>query len=196
MQNVFLDCGSNLGQAYEYFLNIYPNTEWEYKLFEPNPNCYNVLVQKYGSHPDTQIFNTAAYINSDPIEFTYANEFDVGGSIVPKHNSNFGEGYCRPFSTTVQTTNLLDLINDNYAQNKKTILKLDVESSEYDIMEALINSGVIFKLEKIYCEFHSIWMNETDRAEYAAREHAIINFVVENNINCIYNENHPPTLEF
>ena len=46
MSKLFLDCGSNLGQGYEFFSSIY-GSDCTYHLFEPNIKCYNILVEKY-----------------------------------------------------------------------------------------------------------------------------------------------------
>ena len=71
----------------------------------------------------------------------------------------------------------------DFDENTNIVLKLDVESSEYDILESLIKRKIIFKLNKIYCEFHSIYMNQNLKNEYEVREKNILNFVKENNID-------------
>jgi hypothetical protein len=83
-------------------------------------------------------------------------------------------------SESVDIAKLIDsLYNDGY----NIIVKLDVESSEYDILEHLIETESILKLSKIYCEFHTQYMNEEDKSAYLVRENSILEFAEKNNIN-------------
>lgn len=191
MNKLFLDCGSNIGQGYEYFSEIYGN-DWEYHLFEPNPNCYNELVKKYNHKDNIKIFNNPVYINSDKVTFKFLGDFDVGGSIVNDHNSNHIRTDIPYIEIEFNTINIIDYINYNHNNYEKIILKLDVESAEYDIMSMLINTNTIYKLHKIYCEFHSQYMEPNIREKYLNKEFFIINYVKENNINFDYE--HKPIL--
>lgn len=181
MNNVFLDCGANNGQAYDYFSKIYPDTEWEYHLFEPNPNCCDFLKERYLHKTNIKIYDTAAYINETPITFSFSGGYDVGGTIIQQHNN--GYGVVRTNEKTIIPVNIVTHIQELKKQNKNVILKLDVESSEYDIMEVLISSKTIFLLQKIYCEFHSMYFNTEDRMKYLERENNILKFINSNKIN-------------
>ena len=46
MKKVFLDCGSNIGQAITKFTKTHSiDHNWEVHMFEPNPRCYEKLSQ-------------------------------------------------------------------------------------------------------------------------------------------------------
>lgn len=66
--------------------------------------------------------------------------------------------------------------------NDEIIIKLDIESSEYDVLEKMIQSKLIFKVRKIYCEFHSQYMDRKNKKNFEKRENSILSFVKKNNI--------------
>ena len=88
MENIFLDCGSNIGQSYEHFSKKYGDN-YRYILFEPNPYCFNILQSKYNNTSNISILNKAVYTENKICPFFFCNDTDVGGSIIVNHNSNF-----------------------------------------------------------------------------------------------------------
>ena len=62
-------------------------------------------------------------------------------------------------------------------------MKLDIEAAEYDVLEYMIESGVISKITKIYCEFHSGKMNEEHRTIFRKRQESIMDFMRTNDID-------------
>jgi hypothetical protein len=68
------------------------------------------------------------------------------------------------------------------SDNNDVIIKFDIESSEYDVLEKMIESNLIFRVKKIYCEFHSQYMNHKDKNVFGLRENKILMFVKKNNI--------------
>jgi FkbM family methyltransferase len=177
---IFLDCGSNIGQGYEYFRDLY-GEEYQYILFEPNPNCYDILIKKYKDHNIT-IHNKAVSNKVEELVFYYTEDTSEGGSIIEEHNSNYYHSK-DVNKVTVQTINLIDFIDQIYTKDSEIVLKLDVESSEYDILESMIKDETIFKLKKIYCEFHSQYMAEDTKQIFSQKEKKILRFIKQNNID-------------
>tara|TARA_B100000963_G_scaffold118886_1_gene103563 strand:+ start:243 stop:803 length:561 start_codon:yes stop_codon:yes gene_type:complete len=179
-KNIFLDCGSNLGQGFEHFRRVYGD-EYEYHLYEPNPNCFKILSEKYGNSSNVFLNESAVYSKECELELYFKEPYSNGGSIIQDHNSQ-EYSYKDVDAVLTKCVDLGKIIND-FDENTNIVLKLDVESSEYDILESLIKRKIIFKLNKIYCEFHSIYMNQNLKNEYEVREKNILNFVKENNID-------------
>jgi FkbM family methyltransferase len=174
----FLDCGSNLGQGYEYFRQKYGD-EWNYILFEPNKNCYDKLIEKYGNTSNVKMYNRAVYTEDCVKQFRFTSKFCVGGSIIVGHNSGISHN---TQVTSVSCVNILKIIGDMVSGNDEIIIKLDIESSEYDVLEKMIQSKLIFKVRKIYCEFHSQYMDRKNKKNFEKRENSILSFVKKNNI--------------
>ena len=178
MKKYFLDCGSNIGQGYEYFRQKY-GPSYEYILFEPNPNCYNVLVDKYINDKNVTVYNKAVYVKDCIMPFKFVTDFCVGGSIIEGHNSAY---FDKKQETQVDCFDLINKIDYLAKDNSEIIIKLDIESSEYDVLEKMIETKTIFKVKKIYCEFHTQYMNAADRVIYVPRETKIMEFIQANNI--------------
>ena len=176
-KHIFLDCGSNLGQGFEHFSGVYKN-DFEYILFEPNPYCYNILVEKYGEREDVKIRNVAVFNEECHKIFSFSSKYDVGGSLIVEHNSAYPRDLAENENTETQCINLIDQINMLHYEDsdRNIILKLDIESSEYDVLESMIESGTIFFVKKIYCEFHSQYMDHDNKAIFYKRELAILDF--------------------
>ena len=179
-KNIFLDCGSNLGQGFQRFREIYGDT-YDYHLYEPNPNCFLILEDKYSNIPNVYLNQLAVYNKECELVLYFKEPLSDGASINKDHNSQ--EYSVEDVDGVVTKCVDLGEVIDSFDDNTNIVLKLDVESSEYDILESLIESKIIFKLNKIYCEFHSMYMDDERKSEYEIREKNILDFVKENNID-------------
>jgi FkbM family methyltransferase len=179
-KKAFVDCGSNLGQGFEHFKKKFKRN-FDYFLFEPNPNCYNILKEKYEENKSISIFNNAVYTDNSLKTFTFTEDFDVGGSIVKDHNSNYPTSQNK-YTVDIQCINFDEFIDKLSKNYRKIYVKLDIESAEYDVLEQLIQSSNINKLSEIYCEFHSQYMTDSDKKRYQSREEKIIAYCKENQV--------------
>ena len=97
----------------------------------------------------------------------------MGGTVVKGHNSLY-----RTEETmnkhTVSSANILTIISE-FDIEDTLVMKLDVESSEYDILESLIENNLLSRFSKIYCEFHTRYMTEHFKADFLKRENFIRN---------------------
>lgn len=105
---------------------------------------------------------------------------DGDGSTLYKEKKVDVTGKFENYNLPIAEVELLDLadIITSIPSKCRIILKLDVEGSEYEILNHLINTGVINRLNKLYAEFHH------DRIGLPIEEHnKLIN--VLNNYNLI-----------
>jgi FkbM family methyltransferase len=170
---LFLDCGSNIGQGFEFFRKFYPLEHFDFILFEPNPYCFKILEQKYSNfHPKgVMLINAAVGTKEGQIDFyglddTEGGIYSVGGSILPEHNSRI---YLTPRSSSlkVNSINFNDFLRDLIGKKKYStiVLKLDIEGGEYEILDSLQDKHLLTLFESIYVEFHSQYMSP-DLASY------------------------------
>lgn len=195
MKKIFLDCGSHQGEGFEHFNKIYGD-EFEYHLFEPNPNNYSILEEKYNERENLILSNNAVLDEETEREFhfeTYTKE-SWGGSLVDAHNNgtSFVGDPSKTYDAhdenhvtrlTVKCINLSDYINNLYEDDCEIVVKLDVESSEYDIIESLIETKVIDKIKTLYCEFHTQYMVGESKNIFLARENKIKEYMQTNNVD-------------
>ncbi len=175
---LFLDCGSNIGQGFEFFRKFYPVELYDYILFEPNPYCYQLLQEKYSklSVDGVQIKKVAIGTHDRKIDFYGLEEakggiYSVGGSVLPEHNSKMYTDP-NPPSLQVQSINFAEFLVDLFEQKEysASILKLDIEGGEYPVLDLLSSNNLLSKFETIYVEFHSQYMMSEYRAHYKEKE--------------------------
>jgi FkbM family methyltransferase len=182
-RGLFLDCGSNIGQGFEFFRKYYSVELYDYILFEPNPYCYQLLQEKYSrlSVDGVQIRNVAIGTHDGKIDFYGLEEakggiYSVGGTVLPEHNSKM---YTAPNSPSiqVQSINFAEFLTGLFAQKEysASILKLDIEGGEYSVLDSLTSSHLLSKFEAIYVEFHSQYMSSVFSDVYRRKEKIFMN---------------------
>ena len=183
-RGLFLDCGSNIGQGFEFFRKYYPNRLYDYILFEPNPHCFQVLKDKYFvlAKDGVQLKNVAVGTEDGEVNF-YGLEsekggiYAVGGTVLPEHNSRL---YSTPSYASIKVSSLdfSNFILDTLQKNDYAvvILKLDIEGGEYPVLDALISNNLISRFNTIYVEFHSQYMSSEFASEYRKREKAFLEY--------------------
>ena len=192
-KGLFLDCGSNVGQGFEFFRKYYPTKMYDYILFEPNPFCFQELLKKYASlnSSGVRIENTAVGIANGDIDFFGLDEekggkYSVGGSILQQHNSKI---YTTPNNASFKVTSidfaifLQDMLMKN--QYSTVIMKLDIEGGEYPVLDSLISKNLLARFETIYVEFHSQYMSNDIAEHYRSKEKEFLKYSKKNQIRVI-----------
>ncbi len=150
--NIFLDCGTNLGQGLKKFnRKLKFNDDWLIYSFEPNPACDLIKLKNELTY-DVNFITKAVWIKDGEVLFKQEN-FDKIGQWsqlldIGWDSDRFEEPIiveCVDFSKFV--SNLPDC---------KIICKMDIEGSEYEVLKKMINDGTISKLTELYCEFHGV----------------------------------------
>jgi FkbM family methyltransferase len=180
-RGLFIDCGSNLGQGFDFFRRRFTLDAFDYVLVEPNPNCLASLeaaVQDTGHPERIELITKAAGRGSGTARFYGLTELPArgtsdGASILKDHNSKFYEANERT-ALEVETFSLSDLIRDRRCTYPVIVLKIDIEGGEYDVLEQILETGMQDALSFVYAEFHSQYMTEPPRSRYLERERAII----------------------
>jgi len=147
MKKIFIDGGAHTGESIDLFRKLYQDHEqYEIHSFEPNPDMWpileqkNVILHKEGlwSVDCTKDFFTGKHSESSTFLLD-----KVSGKI----------DYNHPVKT--KCIGLGKWIVDNFSKDDFIILKLDVEGAEYEILNNLIETGVIEYVDILYGELHS-----------------------------------------
>lgn len=185
MKKLFIDCGGNKGQGLEQISNILRiNDEWDIIVYEPNPHCCEFLKNKYNKN-NISVINKAVH-NSDGIIKFYipkGDDYSVSSTI---HNDfhNSKENMIWDNFIEIEKVDISKVIR-SFDDTHEIYLKLDVEGSEYDILEKMIEDNTILKVKKIFVEFHNIYVSDEKLKQYDLnnRKDNIINFMQKNNIS-------------
>lgn len=181
-KGLFIDCGSNIGQSFEFFQKFYLAKNFDYILFEPNPHCYRVLKERYESKKShyVEIREQAVSVENKKLNFygiheNFGGKYSLGGTVNPEHNSN-QKNYSVDKGIIVNSINFSEFISELILLKKYSILilKLDIEGSEYDVLESLIKNNQIKFFTTIFVEFHSKYMKPDISKKYKKRENLIL----------------------
>jgi len=178
-RGLFIDCGSNLGQGFKQFARHYPLERFDYILIEPNPHCTEALKREAarllaGTPAQVQLVQAAAGIRTGRVKFfgLEQNPTSQGGSTLRDHNSRY---YAPDDANAMEVAcfSLAALIRERSATYGVTVLKLDIEGGEYEVLPHLISEGAHKLLDAAYIEFHSQYMVEPHGTRYRLAEAGI-----------------------
>jgi FkbM family methyltransferase len=183
MKNIFIDCGTQLGQGLKNICKLENVTnEWDVYSFEANP----ITFEKVKKNKHVRYFNVAVsdrydFLNFNCEKWDDENGFIGGGStLVNLKYWNTDRVYGNKpeyLKTIVPVIDLTDFILKIKPEEKSIVLKIDIEGAEYNVLKKLKDLDLFKYIKKIYIEFH---------------DHLLDNLDVNNNSNywfnyCYYN---------
>tara|TARA_Y100000768_G_C23982685_1_gene686799 strand:- start:228 stop:905 length:678 start_codon:yes stop_codon:yes gene_type:complete len=179
-KNIFIDLGTNQGQGFKYFSKYFKLEFFEYLLVEPNPNLkqdIQKLIEDSNYKEKIFFINKAAHVSNSKKELFGLVEDSrgiksEGASILKEHNSKLYNSNLQQ-STKIETFDLIEKLKElkNY---DNIIIKMDVEGSEYDILEKLLyNLEDIKNIKHLFVEFHTRFFNKQERKKFLHRENII-----------------------
>ena len=177
-RRLFIDCGSNLGQGYTFFSKHLPPERYDAILIEPNPNCMKVLREKLGSYGSLELIKGAAWIRNEKLKLFGLVEDERGGttqgaSIVVDHNSS---EYASDQGAAIEVDafSLAELLAEKAGTYDQIIVKMDIESSEYEVLRDLLDTGAAKHITHVFIEFHSEYFKEPERSHYRGLERSLV----------------------
>lgn len=150
-KNAVVDVGGYLGVFSDRIINKYnPNVF----IYEPVKSFYKILKNKYLGNKNVYVFNYGlSNTNSTKKIYLLAD----GSSLVKK-----GER-----SVNIK---LVDVKNIFISLKKVDLMSINIEGAEYDVLERLINTGLIKKVKFLQVQFHSFIPEAVTRRQKIIRE--------------------------
>ena len=151
----FIDIGANIG-IYSLIASKNKNCNYIY-AFEPNPEVFTNLKKNLERLVNAKIINSAISNKSGEIDF-YIDPKSSGSSQINNFKSNFK-------IKSINGSNLKKIINKDKFFN----IKIDVEGHEVVVLNEIINSITLKKINSIYIEIannkndYNYFNNKLDR---------------------------------
>lgn len=190
-RNVLIDCGTHFGQGLAEFVNMFGvDSSWIVHSFEANPVTYRMLesgqgllpvykdvhrlafVQYHNQAVSTYDGTVAVQVETPPGE----GETGMGTSIISLDKWDPHSGGIRQNFLTSYTVPCIDFakfLQTNFTPNDRIIIKMDIEGSEYDVLEHMDNLGVLSYVDFLAVEWHSRFF--TNKDEMLVRETQLLN---------------------
>lgn len=145
--NVVIDLGAHIGNAAIEF-SMFAKRVYS---FEPNPVVFTKLQSQTKRYKNISIYNRAMADRNGFIDLF----FESG------KNGNFFEGSTIMSGKTnvsyknrisVETVDICEFVES--LEHGPICIKMDIEGAEYVVLERLMDSGMIHRIDKVYVECH------------------------------------------
>ncbi len=146
----FIDCGANKGQSIAWAIDYYKDHDLKIDSFEPQLENFEVLEDKYGDEEFVTLYNNAVW-KLDEIKRFYPQNWGArtGSSLIE------GKYSTDPLvSVKVECLDLANWIKENTIPDAHTILKIDIEGAEYDVIPHLLENNIQDVIDEWLIEWH------------------------------------------
>ena len=147
----FIDCGANIGQSIEWALKVFKDYEVIVNSFEPLPLNFNIIKEKFSQEDRIVVQQFAVSTHYGNSTFYCQNTGARTGSTLVKGKLYLNENE----SIQVETIDLADWIKKNVSKDELTILKIDVEGAEYELLPHLLENNIQDLIDYWLIEYHS-----------------------------------------
>ncbi len=142
---VFLDVGGHFGQTLEEVLKPFYRFDTVY-CFEPFPPHAAVIRENFRS-PKLHLLEYGLSNITGQLDLHSDGEDDMGASVKKR------EGEQKPTVTSCNFVRASEFFRDHISADDLVVMKLNCEGSECDIMNDLIDSGEIDKIDNVMIDF-------------------------------------------
>tara|TARA_Y100000114_G_scaffold43773_1_gene39296 strand:- start:11768 stop:12340 length:573 start_codon:yes stop_codon:yes gene_type:complete len=158
MRKIFLDCGANNGCSVRKFKKIVSDWgDYEIFSFEANEVFYEDI-----ENTGVNLIKKAVWIADTEVDFfvvsndRYGNKDMRTGASTLCQQKNKWNLQCHK-EVQIKKVEAIDLstwILKNFSKQDNIILKMDIEGSEYDVLEKMIKDSSIYFINELWIEFH------------------------------------------
>jgi len=158
MKKIFIDGGAHKGEAIGELLDKRPDLKGcDIHFFEPNPDLIDLLndLGKEDDNYNIKVYHSAVWVDDNGVEFLESIERwnTLASTIVPSMKEIWGLKLDRDNPKKVPSISLVDFL-DNFDKDDYIVMKLDIEGSEYFVIEDLLRSGKMDMVDELYIEWH------------------------------------------
>jgi FkbM family methyltransferase len=164
--DIVIDCGANIGDV----TNEFAKTQATIYVFEPDPYCFGVLQKRFNDCANVKLFNKAVGIEDGAIKLYRAENFEKDPEFLSQSSSVYiskkNISDLNPFEVEQ-----IDFVAFVQALPKRVaILKIDIEGAEVPVIERLLDTNAIERIDYVFAETHEKQIPELAERTVALRK--------------------------
>ncbi|NDJ33816.1 MAG: FkbM family methyltransferase [Chloroflexi bacterium] len=161
-----IDCGANVGKVTRHFAR----TGATVHAFEPNPYAFAELQARCGRMPNVHLYQQGVHTQDTTMKL-YLHEFAADDQVGWSQGSSMLDFKSNINPETYVDVPVVDLVRFIEGLGQRVaVLKMDVEGVEIPILNALIDTGTIHRIDLLLCELHDHRVPELKDDADALRE--------------------------
>jgi FkbM family methyltransferase len=169
-KNVIVDCGTFDCGGMNHLINkLNADEKWKIYAFEANPrvNCDCIPREDF----DVEFHNKAVWTRNGTLTFKQYGDGTSAGSLVAETG---GGSHYHDFHADVEVP-CIDFHEflSQFTSDDRVYIKMDIEHSEYDVLEHLLRKGWPECIKEIWVEWHAT-DNRTENAPFVIRKENIL----------------------
>ena len=148
--SLVIDCGANVGNI----TNKFAATGATVFAFEPDPIAFAVLSSRFAATSNVHLFQKGVWDKNETVTL-YHHKNQTKNELAFTVGSSIKRDKINVTATKTSTIEVVDLIEFMQSLNKKiTVIKLDVEGAETEILEKIITTKTYLLFDNLYTETH------------------------------------------
>jgi len=148
--DIAIDCGANVGV----FTRRMASTGATVYAFEPDPCAFDILMRHFFTMPHVKLTNAAVGVHDHRVHLYRSESFDLDPINKTTSSTLFSSKRNVDLEAplTVEQVDLCSFID--HLESHIAILKMDIEGAEVEILERLLDSGLIHRIGNVFVETH------------------------------------------
>lgn len=146
--DILIDCGANVGDI----TSLMARTRGVIYAFEPDPNAFRVIKRRFKYVRNVQIFNKGVCPQSQVMPFFMHRTNGKDPVDASVGSSFFEEKNKKHEKINIECVDFPNFIEG--LGRSVSLLKMDIEGMEFDVIDSLISSDQIKNIKKLIIETH------------------------------------------
>lgn len=148
--DIVIDCGANVGDV----TNAFAKTQATVYVFEPDPYCFSILEKRFNGCSNVKLFNKAVGIENRAINLYRAENFAKNPEFLSQSSSIYisKKNVCDLNAFEVEQIDFVAFVQA--LPDRVAILKIDIEGAEVPVIEDLLDTNAIERIDYVFAETH------------------------------------------
>ncbi|NWE45775.1 FkbM family methyltransferase [Pseudomonas gingeri] len=147
-ESIVFDLGGYQG---DFAAEIYRKYSCNVYIFEPVQEFHNKCVERFKNYPKIKCFNYGLSSYDGWLNISLA-----------ENASSFSSPLATGDTERVEVRSITSCIEE-FGVKKISLIKINIEGGEYDVLPALIESGDIEKIDNVQVQFHNFFENASNK---------------------------------